>query len=100
MKRLLFAVALSAALGIVTFQAQGQNAPARGQGPAPSADPYANNPDAGKQQFPLAAPAGKDSGAKRPPLRRRRQRWCRSMPPAGNMVRSTRHPRAPSSGIR
>jgi hypothetical protein len=66
-KRLLFAVALSAALGIVTFQAQGQNAPARGQGPAPSADPYANNPDAGKQAFPLAAPAGKDSGAKQTP---------------------------------
>ena len=33
------------------------------QRPAPSADPYANNPDAGKLQFPLAAPAGKDSGA-------------------------------------
>lgn len=28
-----------------------------------TADPYANNPDAGKLQFPLAAPAGKDSGA-------------------------------------
>jgi 2-keto-3-deoxy-L-rhamnonate aldolase RhmA len=66
-KRLTFAVALSAALAIVTFQAQGQNAPARGQGPAPTADPYANNPDAGKQQFPLAAPAGKDSGAKQTP---------------------------------
>ena len=33
------------------------------QTPPPSADPYANNPDAGKLQFPLAAPAGKDSGA-------------------------------------
>ncbi len=31
--------------------------------PRPNADPYANNPDAGKTQFPLAAPAGKDSGA-------------------------------------
>ena len=31
---------------------------------APStADPYANNPDAGKLQFPLAAPKGVDSGA-------------------------------------
>jgi 2-keto-3-deoxy-L-rhamnonate aldolase RhmA len=58
-KRLALAAALSAALGIVIFQAQGQqNRPA-----APSADPYANNPDAGKTQFPLAAPAGKDSGA-------------------------------------
>jgi 2-keto-3-deoxy-L-rhamnonate aldolase RhmA len=56
-KRLLFAVTLSAALGIA------QTPPARTQAPAPSADPYANNPDAGKLQFPLAAPAGKDSGA-------------------------------------
>ncbi len=32
--------------------------------PAPTADPYATNPDAGKTQFPMAAPAGKDSGAK------------------------------------
>ena len=49
---------------MVTFYAQ---APAAGQKPA-SADPYANNPDAGKQKFPLAAPAGKDSGAKATPL--------------------------------
>lgn len=68
MKRLLFAVALSAAPGIVIFQVQGQNPPARGQAPAPSADPYASNPDAGKQRFPLAAPAGKDSGAINTPL--------------------------------
>jgi 2-keto-3-deoxy-L-rhamnonate aldolase RhmA len=35
-----------------------------GQSAAPaSADPYANNPAAGTMQFPLAAPAGKDSGA-------------------------------------
>ena len=63
MKRMLFAVALCAALGMVTFYAQ---APA-GQKPA-TADPYANNPEAGKQKFPLAAPAGKDSGAKEKPL--------------------------------
>src|SRR5580658_2317630 len=41
---------------------------AKAQTPPPqtrpsTADPYANNPDAGKLQFPLAAPAGKDSGA-------------------------------------
>ena len=57
----------------------------------PSADPYANNPEAGKQQFPLAAPAGKDSGAKTTPPRRR-QRWSvrprleiwpQNAPPAG-----------------
>jgi 2-keto-3-deoxy-L-rhamnonate aldolase RhmA len=33
------------------------------QAPKPNADPYANNADAGKPSFPLAAPAGKDSGA-------------------------------------
>ncbi|HEV3333781.1 MAG TPA: aldolase/citrate lyase family protein [Bryobacteraceae bacterium] len=57
MNRRFRVVALTAALGLVIFQAQGQQAP-----PA-TADPYANNPDAGKLQFPLAAPAGKDSGA-------------------------------------
>jgi 2-keto-3-deoxy-L-rhamnonate aldolase RhmA len=55
MKRLFYTVALSAALGAVAAQAQ--NAP-----PA-SADPYANNAAAGQMKFPLAAPAGKDSGA-------------------------------------
>jgi len=45
-----------ALFGIVTFHALGQT-------PPPTADPYANNPDAGKLKFPLAAPAGKDSGA-------------------------------------
>lgn len=32
--------------------------------PAPTADPYAGNPNAGATAFPLAAPAGVDSGAK------------------------------------
>ena len=41
---------------------------AYGQAPRPSADPYANNADAGKLQFPLAAAAGKDSGAITKPL--------------------------------
>jgi len=59
-----FAVAFCAALGMVTFYAQ---APAGGQKPA-TADPYANNPEAGKSKFPLAAPAGKESGAKEKPL--------------------------------
>ena len=54
-------VALAAAFGFVQSQATGQ-IPA-GQTLPASADPYANNPDAGKLQFPLAAPAGKDSGA-------------------------------------
>lgn len=66
MKHLFLNVALSTVLGIFALQAQAQ-APAAGQRP-PSADPYANNPDAGKQEFPLAAPAGKDSGAINTPL--------------------------------
>ena len=66
MKRQIFIVALAASLGIVLFQAWGQN-PA-GQTPRQSADPYFNNPEAGKESFPLAAPAGKDSGAITTPL--------------------------------
>src|SRR5262249_61121208 len=40
---------------------------AEGRGPTqpkPSADPYNNKKDAGKTQFPLAAPAGTDSNAR------------------------------------
>jgi 2-keto-3-deoxy-L-rhamnonate aldolase RhmA len=50
-------VVLGFMLGFGRFQMQGQ------QAPPSTADPYANNKDAGKTQFPLAAPAGKDSGA-------------------------------------
>jgi 2-keto-3-deoxy-L-rhamnonate aldolase RhmA len=63
---MLSAVAICAALGLVTFHIQAQ-APAGGQKPA-TADPYANNPEAGKTKFPLAAPAGTNSGAKEKPL--------------------------------
>ncbi|MCC6990294.1 MAG: hypothetical protein IT181_14910 [Acidobacteria bacterium] len=66
MKRFVLAVAALSTAAIVTFNAQGQ-APAPAPGPA-SADPYANNPEAGRMQFPLAAPAGKDSNAKQTPL--------------------------------
>jgi len=53
-------VALTTAAGLATFHAAAQTP----QTPRPStADPYANNADAGKTQFPLAAPAGKDSHA-------------------------------------
>jgi 2-keto-3-deoxy-L-rhamnonate aldolase RhmA len=62
MNRLLLNLVLSASLGMVTFSAWGQ-APPPSQAPKPTADPYANNADAGKLRFPLAAPAGKDSGA-------------------------------------
>ncbi|HUQ93665.1 MAG TPA: aldolase/citrate lyase family protein [Bryobacteraceae bacterium] len=68
MKRVLFSVALLVAPGMFIPPARGQNQPPRSQAPKPGADPYANNPDAGKQQFPLAAPAGKDSGAINVPL--------------------------------
>src|SRR6516162_7181695 len=63
MKRQFLAVALMAAFGTLAMYGQGRG---QGQAPAPApstADPYANNPDAGRLQFPLAAPAGKDSGA-------------------------------------
>jgi 2-keto-3-deoxy-L-rhamnonate aldolase RhmA len=43
------------------YSAQSQNPPVQ---PAPSIDPYANNPNAGTTTFPLAAPAGADSKAK------------------------------------
>jgi 2-keto-3-deoxy-L-rhamnonate aldolase RhmA len=67
MTRLLVAMTAYAALLMVSMRAQTaqppQQAPARPPAQTPTADPYANNPDAGKTKFPLAAPAGKDSGA-------------------------------------
>ncbi|MDE3196049.1 MAG: hypothetical protein KGN84_06890 [Acidobacteriota bacterium] len=48
--------ALTAALGCATLYAQAPQPPS-------TADPYANNAAAGTMRFPLAAPAGKDSGA-------------------------------------
>jgi 2-keto-3-deoxy-L-rhamnonate aldolase RhmA len=53
---------LIAAFGIVAFGVFAQTPPAA-QPAKPNADPYANNADAGKLKFPLAAPAGKDSNA-------------------------------------
>src|SRR5471032_2528432 len=60
-KNLCIAAVLCGAVGIVVFAGQAQT-PAP-QAPAPNADPYANNAAPGATQFPLAAPAGKDSGA-------------------------------------
>ena len=51
MNRLFPLLALGTAVGLLA------------QTPPPTADPYANNAEAGKLQFPLASPAGKDSGA-------------------------------------
>lgn len=62
----LFSVLVWAALAAVVLVAQNQSpaAPApTAQQPA-SADPYANNPNAGAAKFPLAAPSGKDSNAR------------------------------------
>src|ERR1051326_7136112 len=64
MKQLFF-VAVGAALVLAAFGFQAQNRP---QQAAPNADPYANNAAPGTTQFPLAAPAGKDSGAMDRPL--------------------------------
>ncbi|MCU1382706.1 MAG: hypothetical protein JWL71_1403, partial [Acidobacteria bacterium] len=60
MRNILAAAAVCACVGIVVFAGQ----TAAPQTPAPSADPYANNAAPGATQFPLAAPAGKDSGAR------------------------------------
>src|SRR5919204_773533 len=60
MKKLLVFVAVCAALGFATFEAQTPNQ----QPPAPTADPYANNAAPGTTSFPLAAPAGRDSNAR------------------------------------
>src|SRR5688572_14231702 len=62
-------VLLALASGVIGAQSEQTARPAQPAQPKPSpqtptADPYANNPEAGKTQFPLAAPAGKDSGAK------------------------------------
>jgi 2-keto-3-deoxy-L-rhamnonate aldolase RhmA len=67
MKHRFFAAAVGACLAVAVVAAQSQ-APAPQSSPKPTADPYANNPAAGKMQFPLAAPAGVDSGAKTKPL--------------------------------
>src|SRR5215475_3100838 len=61
MNRRLLVMALGAAIGFGLSHLKAQ--PPAGQARPSTADPYANNPDPGKLQFPLAAPAGKDSGA-------------------------------------
>src|SRR5207249_11897699 len=65
MKQLFFVAAASAALVLAAFGFQAQNRP---QQAPPNADPYANNAAPGTTQFPLAAPAGKASGASDHPL--------------------------------
>jgi len=57
-RNLILAAAACAALGIAAFAAQ------QPPQPTPTADPYANNANPGATQFPLAAPAGRDSNAR------------------------------------
>ena len=61
MRKLLVAAVVGGAVVIAAFEAQSQSSSTQ---PPPGADPYASNPAAGTQQFPLAAPAGKDSKAR------------------------------------
>jgi len=60
MNRPFIFLAFFATLGLGLLRLQGQQ---QGGQVSPTADPYANNADAGATKFPLAAPAGKDSGA-------------------------------------
>ena len=65
MNRLFATLVLCASIGLGLLVVKGQQPGDSRQGKqaGPNADPYANNPDAGTLKFPLAAPAGKDSGA-------------------------------------
>ena len=70
MKRMLLSSMVCAAFIAAAFAADAQNPqpqPPPRPAPAPAADPYANNPNAGATKFPLAAPAGRDSGARQAP---------------------------------
>ena len=65
MRNILSAAAVCAVVGIAAFAAQPPARPAQQPPqPPPTADPYANNANPGATTFPLAAPAGKDSGAR------------------------------------
>ena len=65
MKRILQTIAAVTVVVAVTLSAQAPAPqPAAPRPATPNADPYATNPNAGTTTFPLAAPAGRDSGAK------------------------------------
>ena len=64
MKRFLLTLAAVTAAVVISLGAQNPPPQPRPQAPTPTADPYATNPNPGATSFPLAAPAGKDSGAK------------------------------------
>jgi 2-keto-3-deoxy-L-rhamnonate aldolase RhmA len=60
---ILSALSVTFGCGMLRLQAQQTGGQTPGGQPPPTADPYANNAAAGMLKFPLAAPAGKDSGA-------------------------------------
>ena len=98
MKNLLIPAVVCTALGVAalgSYVGGAQQQPAK---PAPSADPYANNPDPGTQKFPLAAPAGKDSGARTAAPAGASTR-DRSIRPPGSTARHSTRLRARRSGI-
>ena len=63
MKRRYFLTIAAAAVVLAALGFQAQNRPQQPAQRAPNADPYANNAAPGTTQFPLAAPAGKDSNS-------------------------------------
>jgi 2-keto-3-deoxy-L-rhamnonate aldolase RhmA len=68
MKNGIVALTLGSAILFGAFALEAQDPPrpqtqTQAKPPAPGADPYANNPTPGAGKFPLAAPAGADSGA-------------------------------------
>ena len=97
MRRLVVTAAACLALASVTLSTRAQDP--QKPAPAPAADPYANNAAPGTTQFPLAAPAGKDSGARKarplgPSIK------APSIRPRGNTAPRSMRPRARRSGIR
>jgi 2-keto-3-deoxy-L-rhamnonate aldolase RhmA len=60
---ILLALCATLGFGLLRLQGQSQGGSTQGGQAPPTADPYANNADAGTVKFPLAAPAGEDSGA-------------------------------------
>src|SRR5438128_2488948 len=65
MRRMFFLAIAAAIFAAAAFGFQNRGTQGgRGQQPTPTADPYANNAAPGTTQFPLAAPAGKDSNAR------------------------------------
>src|SRR5437867_10880016 len=64
MRRMFFLAIAAAIFAAAAFGFQNRGTQGgRGQQPTPNADPYATNAAPGATQFPLAAPAGKDSNA-------------------------------------